>query len=315
MTMVSDGAISIGGSGTRNGLNQSISNEWDCATDLETERIAAGLGHPVSMSQFYGLANVIPGNQFFSSSQVFTLPRTAGTSISMMVVGGGGGGGGGSARTAHNPRGPGGGGGGGGYAFVRNFTVPLMSSLYISIGGGGGGGNACDGGYGNYGDSGAGGQSYIYSYGNGNYPVGVSGGGAGGNSFYYNLGSIVPAGADGTAWAGTSYHYGGNGGGYGQYGITDGGGFGEDGLSLDTTIGIAWYRIVSVSYSAQGGVGNDTGIYAGSSRGTYIPAQSGFSYGGGGGGGGSNDEFGGEGPGINGAAGAPGCALVWWGYG
>ena len=38
MTMVFDGAISIGESDTRNGLNQYISNEWVCATDLETER-------------------------------------------------------------------------------------------------------------------------------------------------------------------------------------------------------------------------------------------------------------------------------------
>jgi len=190
-----------------------------------------------------------------------------------------------------------------------------MSSLYISIGGGGGGGNSCDGGYGNYGDSSAGTQSYIYSYGNGNYPVGVSGGGAGGNSYYYGRGSVVPGGADGTPWAGSGYSYGLGGGGYGQYGVTDGGGRGEDGLSLNTTIGLAWYQIVSVTYSALGGVGNDTGLYYGSPSGRYYSnSQSGYYYGGGGGGGGSNNEFAGEGPGVSGSNGAPGCALVWWGY-
>jgi len=267
----------------------------------------------ISMSQLYGSSYVVAAGALFTTvgSYLYQLPRTSGPTIKIVSIGGGGGGGGGSARTAHNPRGPGG-GGGSGEITLATVTVTPGQYIWITVGSGGTGGGACDGHY----SPGTSGGTGSYSGVSINNPassfsltaaawISLAFGGLGGDQGYdVPFGAVCYGGAAGSGGVGTDIASYAQAGGNAQYGVTSGGGTGGQGFNITTTVGTE--PTYSVGSSGSGGVGNDPG---GS---TY--ATTGTTYGAGGGGGGTNNEFAGEGPGINGAPGSQGAVFVWWGY-
>jgi hypothetical protein len=237
-----------------------------------------------------------------TTSGNFKVPADV-TTMKVLAIAGGGGGGGGSQRTAHNPRGPGGGGGSGGAAYATISVTPGQQ-LIITVGAGGSGGNPCDGGYSPGTNGGNGSYSLIYYNG---IQVYVIGGNGGKQAYNYSIGSQVPGGTQGTVTTGTNVNLGSDGG-YGQYGVTQGGGSGGYGININTTIGAN--PVYTQGTQGLGGIGNDTGGAGGSSR----LATQGATYGGGGGGGGSNNEFFGEPGGDYACRGSDGAVFLWWGY-
>lgn len=258
-----------------------------------------------SMSQLLGKSYVIANNSgILTGGSSYALPSTSGNTIKVLVIGGGGGGGGGSARTAHNPRGPGGGGGSGGM-YYSTLSVTPGQTITFSIGGSGSGGGACDGGYNPGTSGGTGGQTSVS---NGSTTIYANGGNGGDQGYDVAIGQVCPGGSAGSG-NGSSVSIQQNGG-NAQYGVTPGGGYGGEGIQINTTVGVG--TPYSAGSRGVGGVGNDAGGGGGDSPNT--PATTGTVYGAGGGGGGANNEFYGEGPGINGADGSNGALFIWWGY-
>jgi len=264
-----------------------------------------------SIHELQGKSYVIANNTgIITANGPIKLPVTSGPSVKVLCVGGGGGGGGGSSRTSHSPCGPGG-GGGSGEVTLTTISVTPGQYLYVTVGAAGAGGGARDGGYtpGSNPAGGSNGTGSSVSVVNGGFPVALAGGGSAGIGSQ-TIGAPAAGGAAGLGGTGSDV-LGGVNGQTAQYNITPGGGFGGNGCIIATTIG------TSTPYSygniGVGGIGNDTGG-AYTPLPTYTAATTGTGYGAGGAGGGTNNEFSGEGPGINGAPGSQGAVFIWWGY-
>jgi len=297
MTLPVSGAISFAD------INQEIYGSSSTAAaslnDSVVRNIFGVSSGQIDMNTGHDKAYTIPGNSgVITDGSSYTLPRTSGKTISVLVVAGGAGGGGGSYRTLSGYVVGGGGGGSGANAYTLSIPVTPGQSVSFSIGGGGSAGLGRDGIYGNQGN------------------VGSSGGTGGATSFTVN---------------GTTYAYanGGNGGIQSPDGSRGGtgsistgtqaiyndystsypaatyGGNGSSGININTTVGYSIGSIVSVGSVGLGGQGRGGG-----------PGQTGTGYGAGGGGGGcSQSDQGGQ---QNGtwiaAAGATGAVFIWWGY-
>lgn len=301
MTMVSSGAISVGGNATCGSLNRSINIELGLSATAQSSlncasfRTLAGVpSGAISLSNFYGKSNnpymvvttsgasvVTSGNYkiaTYTSSGTFTVTAvgpdpTEGNKVTAVVVAGGGGGGNGGT----NPSGGGGGAGG-----MLESTLTITATTYtVTVGAGGAGICSNFGTVGNDGTSsafgglssttgGGGGGAWVY---NGCTTVQFKGrnGGSGGGGSGYGCNS-----AGGTAVSGQ-----GNAGGVGNLvscGAVQGGGGGGGASAvggISSGYSVYCYFTGTLRYSAGGN--------GGAGRATTISGSS-VTYAGGGGG-------------------------------
>ena len=313
MTLVSSGAIFIGGTTSTRSIELELSQSGSAAAHLGDTAFRNLAGKPsgaIYLSDFYGKSSVIHGNVTLTSSQTYTLPATAGTSITAVSISGGGGGGGGSAR---EDRGTYSGGGGGGSGEVRQatFTVTVGQALTVVVGAGGSAGGGRDGPYSGGITAGYGGDSYVqrsgvnvvYAYGGApgtvSQPGATSPGGVAGGNRATGIGTQINPG------------YAGAQGEYEQYNAT-----------TPTASGTEPVRTPNFTGYIGGGIGgsgmNTAGTPAGGGAGgrgnqavdvANRAAATPGGYGAGGSGGGCNLS---SNPYINGSAGTQGVVFLSW---
>ena len=297
MTLPASGVITLTDIQTEFGGSAptSLSEYYRSPNGLTTaNNTSVPLSGPISMSNFYGAVNVVPGNSgILTSGSSFTLPITSGLTIKVLVIAGGGGGGGGSARTSYSGYFTGGGGGGAGGNAYGTASVTPGQSVTIFIGGGGAGGAARDGIF-SGGSNGSNGITSSVTV-NGSTVALVTAG---------NGGIVSPnatGGAAGGASIGTQqltpiagYAAGSN---------TTAGGIGPKGYTINTTVGLALGSIIG--YGSNGST---------STAGSGVYSTSGTVYGAGGSGGGCAQSDVENYANIISTAGTTGAVFIWWGY-
>jgi hypothetical protein len=141
-------------------------SEYYAGAGLVPGSLPISSGGVISLSEFYnkvkyiaGQSGVLTGAGYYFD---YTLPSTSSPTVYVVLIGGGGGGGGGTGRTQNT--GPYSGGGGGGAGDCRLLTLTGMpggATLRCYIGPGGSAGAARDGGYSGGSSGGVGGDTLI----------------------------------------------------------------------------------------------------------------------------------------------------------